>query len=93
MYGEWQVGALSAEAYASEATRWACALRMVDPDIRLVSCGMNGWNDWDRVVIEGLASLVDLHSVHLYTGSADYWTNVLQPHQAAARDRGSKSSD
>ena len=43
---------------------------------------MNGWNDWDRVVIEGLASLVDLHSVHLYTGSADYWTNVLQPHQA-----------
>ncbi len=82
MYGEWQVGALSAEAYVSEATRWARALRMVDPDIRLVSCGMNGWNDWDRVVIEGLASLVDLHSVHLYTGSADYWTNVLQPHQA-----------
>ena len=87
MYGEWQVGALSAEEYVSEATRWARALRMVDPDIRLVSCGMNGWNDWDRVVIEGLASLVDMHSVHLYTGSADYWTNVLQPHQA---DRGSR---
>ena len=31
-------------------------------------------------MIDGLVSLVDLHSVHLYTGSEDYWTNVLQPH-------------
>ena len=23
------------------------------PGIKLVSCGMNGWNDWDRVVIDG----------------------------------------
>jgi len=43
---------------------------------------MNGWNDWDRIVIDGLAPLVDLHSVHIYTGSDDYWTDVLQPHQA-----------
>ena len=26
--------------------------------------------------------LVDLHSIHLYTGSEDYWTNVLSPHAA-----------
>jgi alpha-N-arabinofuranosidase len=43
---------------------------------------MNGWNDWDRVVIDGLAPLVDLHSLHIYTGSDDYWANVLAPHQA-----------
>jgi alpha-N-arabinofuranosidase len=43
---------------------------------------MNGWNDWDRVVIDGMAGLVDYHSLHIYTGSDDYWTNVLQPHQA-----------
>jgi alpha-N-arabinofuranosidase len=48
----------------------------------LISCGMNGWNDWDRVVIDGMAPLVDLHSLHIYTGSDDYWTDVLQPHQA-----------
>jgi alpha-N-arabinofuranosidase len=29
-----------------------------------------------------MASLVDYHSLHIYTGSDDYWTNVLQPHQA-----------
>ena len=82
MYGHWQVGALSAEEYVAEATRWARAIRMLDPDVKLVSCGMNGWNDWDRVVVDGLASLVDLHSLHIYTGSDDYWTNVLQPLQA-----------
>jgi alpha-N-arabinofuranosidase len=82
MYGQWQVGALSAEEYVAEATRWARAIRMLDPDVKLVSCGMNGWNDWDRVVVDGLAGLVDLHSLHIYTGSDDYWTNVLQPLQA-----------
>jgi alpha-N-arabinofuranosidase len=82
MYGEWQVGAFSAEEYVREATRWARAIRMLDPEAKLVSCGMNGWNEWDRVVIDQLAPLVDYHSIHIYTGSDDYWTNVLQPHQA-----------
>jgi alpha-N-arabinofuranosidase len=82
MYGDWQVGALTAEEYVREATRWARAIKMLDPDAVLVSCGMNGWNDWDRVVIDGMAPLVDLHSLHIYTGSGDYWTDVLQPHQA-----------
>jgi alpha-L-arabinofuranosidase len=65
-----------------EATRWARAIRMLDPEAKLVSCGMNGWNEWDRVVIDGMAGLVDYHSLHIYTGSEDYWTNVLAPHQA-----------
>jgi alpha-L-arabinofuranosidase len=82
MYGDWQVGALSAEEYVRTATRWARAIKRLDPDVTLVSCGMNGWNDWDRIVIDGLAPHVDLHSLHIYTGSEDYWTNVLQPHQA-----------
>ncbi len=82
MYGDWQVGAVSAEEYVREATRWARAIRMLDPQAKLVSCGMNGWNDWDRVVIDKMAPLVDYHSLHIYTGSSNYWTNVLQPHQA-----------
>jgi alpha-N-arabinofuranosidase len=82
MYGEWQVGALSAEEYVRTATRWARAIKMLDPEAVLVSCGLNGWSEWDRVVIDGMAGLADLHSVHIYTGSDDYWTNVLQPHQA-----------
>ena len=82
MYGEWQVGQLSADEYVAMAQRWARAIRRADPTVKLVSCGQNGWNDWDRVVINGLAGLADLHSVHIYTGSEDYWANVLTPHQA-----------
>ena len=55
MYGDWQVGAFTAEEYVREATRWARAIRMLDPQAKLVSCGMNGWNEWDRVVIDGMA--------------------------------------
>jgi alpha-N-arabinofuranosidase len=82
LYGAWQVGVFTAEEYVAEATRWARALRRLDPSVRLVSCGEAGWTDWDRKVIDGLASVVDLHSIHLYTGSDDYWTNVLAPHSA-----------
>ena len=82
MYGPWQVGQLTAQEYVREATRWARAIRMLDPGARLVACGETGLTDWDPVVIDGLAGLVDYYSIHLYTGSDDYWTNVLQPHQA-----------
>jgi len=82
MYGDWQVGQMSAEEYVREATRWARAIRKLDPGAKLIGCGETGWTEWDRVVIDGLAGLVDYHSIHLYTGSGDYWTNVLQPHQA-----------
>jgi alpha-N-arabinofuranosidase len=82
MYGQWQVGMMTADEYVREATRWARAIRMLDPEARLVACGETGLTEWDAVVIDGLAGLVDYHSVHIYTGSDDYWTNVLQPHQA-----------
>jgi alpha-N-arabinofuranosidase len=82
MYGDWQIGSLTADEYVREARRWANALRRTDPAIELVSCGKDGWSEWDRVVIDGLVRHVDHHSIHIYTGSADYWSNVLAPHQA-----------
>lgn len=82
MYGPWQIGQLSAEDYVKHARQWAKVLKWTDPDIELVSCGETGWSDWDDTVIQGLAEYVDWHSVHLYTGSDDYWANVLAPHQA-----------
>src|SRR5260370_16860921 len=60
----------------------AKGMKWTDPTIQLVSCGKNGWNDWDRVVLEGLARYIDFHSIHIYTGSSDYYSNVLAPHQA-----------
>jgi hypothetical protein len=53
----------------------------IDPTIELVSCGQWGWTDWDRIVIDALAPYVRYHSIHLYTGSSNYWRNVLMVHQ------------
>jgi alpha-N-arabinofuranosidase len=82
MYGRWQIGALSAEDYVKKAREFAKVMKWVDPTIQLVSCGNTGWTDWDRVVLEGLAPYIDYHSIHLYTGSNDYYSNILAPHQA-----------
>jgi alpha-N-arabinofuranosidase len=82
MYGRWQIGALPADEYVRKAVEFAKVLKLTDPSIQLISCGQNGWSDWDRVVIEGLAPYVDYHSIHLYTGSPDYASNVYAPHQA-----------
>ncbi len=68
--------------YVAQARRWTRALRRIDPGLRLISCGRTGLDDWDRDVIDGLAPHVDLHGIHLYTGSADYWSHVLAPHYA-----------
>src|SRR5215204_284646 len=81
MYGRWQIRALSAEDYVSKAGEFAKVMRWTDPNIELVGCGLSGLTDWDRVVIEGLAPFVDYHSIHIYTGSDDYWSNVLAPYQ------------
>jgi len=82
MYGWYSIGGSGAEDYVKKATEFAKVMKAVDPSIQLISSGMNGWSRWDRIVLEGLAFLVDFHSIHLYTGSPDYYSNVLAPLQA-----------
>src|SRR4029450_424320 len=40
------------------------------------------WSEWDEIVLGGLAHLIDFHSIHLYTGSADHYTTGFSSHQA-----------
>ena len=82
MYGEWQIGALTAEAYVVKAREFAKVMKWTDPSIKLVSCGQSGWNAWDRIVLEGLAPFIDFHSIHLYTGAFEHYSNVFAAHQA-----------
>jgi alpha-L-arabinofuranosidase len=82
MYGAWQIGARSAEDYVRVARQFAHVMKLTDPSIQLVGCGHDGWGEWDRIVLDGIGDLVDYHSIHLYTGSRDYYTNVFHPHQA-----------
>jgi alpha-N-arabinofuranosidase len=82
MYGPWQIGNMTTEDYVKKARAFAMVMKRTDPTIELVACGHNGWSDWDRVVIDGLAAMVDYHSMHLYTGTADHYATVFQSHQA-----------
>lgn len=88
VYGSWQVGKLTASDYVKMASRWAHGLRLVDPSIKLVSCGELGTTEWDREVLQGLIDVVDYHSIHLYTmlgherysaPGLDYEKNVFGP--------------
>ncbi|GAC1360739.1 MAG: alpha-N-arabinofuranosidase [Ktedonobacteraceae bacterium] len=91
MYGRWQIGMLEPHDYVKRAREFAKVMKWTDPKIELVSCGENGWSNWDRIVIEGLAAVVDYHSIHIYTGSDDYYSNVLAPHQAERALRASQA--
>jgi alpha-N-arabinofuranosidase len=82
LYGSWQIGSTSAEDYVKKGRQFAAVMLLTDPSIELVSCGQWGWTDWDRIVLDGLAQFVRYHSVHIYTGSPDYYTNVLEPHKS-----------
>jgi alpha-N-arabinofuranosidase len=72
---------LSAKDYVKKAIEFAKLMKWIDPTIQLVSCGQTGNEDWDRIVLNGLAPYVDYHSIHIYTGSYDYYSNVFEPHQ------------
>jgi alpha-L-arabinofuranosidase len=82
MYGSWQIGNLNAHDYVKKARAFAMVMKRTDPTIQLVSCGLNGWSEWDEIVLGGLAELVDFHSIHLYTGASDHYTTVFSSHQA-----------
>lgn len=82
MYGSWQIGAKKAEDYAAYAMEAAKLMRWTDPSIKLVSCGHNGLTEWDRIVLEKLAPIVDYHSIHLYTGSPEHYDNIAHVYEA-----------
>jgi alpha-L-arabinofuranosidase len=82
MYGSWQIGNMNAHDYVKRARVFAMVMKRTDPSIQLIGCGQSGWSDWDEIVLSGLAELVDFHSIHLYTGTADHYGTVFQSHQA-----------
>ncbi|KAF7369840.1 Glycoside hydrolase family 51 protein [Mycena sanguinolenta] len=83
----WALGnEMTAEDYSKTAYQWAKALRLLDPSIKLISCGETGFADWDRVTLKTLAPVVDFHSIHLYTVSeGNHDVNVMGP---AAAEKG-----
>lgn len=72
IYGMWQAGHKTAEDYAKVALEAAKVMKWVDPSIKLIACGA-GDPEWNRVVLDLLAPIVDYISVHIYVGGDDYY--------------------
>ncbi|CAH0023911.1 unnamed protein product [Clonostachys rhizophaga] len=95
VWGPWQVEQMTKEDYAKKAYQWAKALKLLDPSIELILCGETGYSTWDAYVLKecvrfdlhGLggsttASLIDMHSIHIYTASSEHLKNVTAPRSA-----------
>ena len=70
MYGDWQLGHLSASSYALKSIEFARAMKAADPSIKLVGVGVPGdsWGDWNRIVARTAGSYYDYLSLHHYSG-------------------------
>lgn len=71
MDGPWQIGHKNASDYGKLAKETAKAVRLVDPDVKLVACGssfeeMPTFGDWEQTVLELCHDEVDLISLHAY---------------------------
>lgn len=86
---------MTKEAYAAKAYQWAKALKLLDPSVVLILCGETGHSTWDSYVLKECvkwdthtlggsttASLIDMHSIHIYTASEDHLANATAPRSA-----------
>jgi alpha-N-arabinofuranosidase len=86
---------MTKEDYAKKAYQWAKALKLLDPSIVLILCGETGHSSWDHYVLKEClkldrhdlgggdkATLIEMHSIHVYTASEDPVKNALAPRSA-----------
>ncbi len=76
MDGPWQVGSKTPTEYGRIAYETAKAMKLIDPEIELVSCGssstgMKTFPEWEATTLEHTYDHVDYVSLHQYFGNAD----------------------
>ncbi|MCS7224029.1 MAG: hypothetical protein NZ959_05670 [Armatimonadetes bacterium] len=70
MYGNWQLGHLSAERYALKSILFYQAMKKVDPKATLITVGVDGagWDRWNEKVVRIAGHHMDMLAVHYYQG-------------------------
>jgi len=89
VWGAWQIGHTSAEAYAERLVSFAKAMRAVDPEIFLVAVGDKVLTDepddpgklWNEVVLQKAGSLINAISFHLYQPDQEGWREFYDPEE------------
>lgn len=76
MDGPWQIGHKTMEEYGRLAAETAKAMKIIDPDIELVSCGssaldMPTFPEWEASTLTETYDYVDHVSLHQYYGNRD----------------------
>ena len=76
MDGPWQLGHKTMEEYGRLAEETAKAMKLIDPEIELVSCGssaldMPTFPKWESATLECTYDHVDYVSMHQYYGNRD----------------------
>jgi len=76
MDGPWQIGQKTADEYGRLAYETAKVMRLVDPDIQLVSCGsssaaMPTFPEWEATTLSHTYEVTDFVSLHQYYGNRD----------------------
>jgi alpha-N-arabinofuranosidase len=68
--GPWQLGHKNAEEYSKFALETAKAMRLVDPEIKLIAAGSSNygadWMAWNRTVLQTLRNDIDYIAIHTY---------------------------
>jgi len=80
MDGPWQIGHKTMEEYGRLAEETAKAMRLIDPDIELVSCGSSSgemvtFPEWEAVTLSSTYEYVDYISMHQYYGNKNNDSN------------------
>lgn len=75
VYGDWQIGKLSAEDYAKFALECGKMMKWTDATIQLVAVGLPDL-DWNHTVLQKLVHIVDYISLHDYEGNDDYYEEL-----------------
>jgi len=80
MDGPWQIGHKTMEEYGRLAEETAKAMRLIDPDIELVSCGSSSkemvtFPEWEAVTLAHTYDYVDYVSMHQYYGNKNNDSN------------------
>jgi len=76
MDGKWQTGHKTANEYGRLSVETARAMRIIDPNIELVSCGsssskMETFPDWEATTLSHVYDDVDFISMHQYFGNTE----------------------
>lgn len=76
MDGTWQTGHKTPTEYGRLATETARAMKFLDPEIKLVSCGsshtfMDTFPEWEAETLTHTYDVVDYVSLHQYFGNED----------------------